>query len=284
MKTRQPRLLALCAISSGVHARVAKAQAHPLAARVFGREQHSQFLEDWALYEEFFANDTQPGTFVEMGAVDGIWFSNTLAYERVLNWTGVLIEPNPDMCRRLFVNRAAARTLCSGVSEDSKPITFESGIQATVFAALDVATNNPLWRRFWHHNKGTKHVVPSEPLGKLLRAVGVAKVDFFSLDVEGAEVSVLRTMDWTIPVRVWCIETSNRTSAGISNILSQHNYTLRPFGKLIDDKASGSWNDVWVWGDQWTPSAYTWSPWRQDQEDPEIGLEQRRSRANTLKS
>ena len=31
-------------------------------------------------------------------------------------------------------------------------------------------------------------------------------VDYFSLDVEGSELVVLETMDWSIPVRVWVIE------------------------------------------------------------------------------
>lgn len=48
--------------------------------------------------------------------------------------------------------------------------------------------------------------VPCRPLGSILRSHGIAFVDFFSLDVEGAELLVLQTMDWSIPVRVWVIE------------------------------------------------------------------------------
>jgi hypothetical protein len=42
------------------------------------------------------------GFYVELGANDGINQSNTLFFERELNWTGLLIEPNPylfDLCR-----------------------------------------------------------------------------------------------------------------------------------------------------------------------------------------
>merc|ERR1712032_45476 len=31
-------------------------------------------------------------------------------------------------------------------------------------------------------------------------------VDLFSLDVEGAELAVLQTMDWQIPVCIWVVE------------------------------------------------------------------------------
>ena len=197
-----------------------------------------------------------------MGAVDGKWFSNTLAYERVLHWSGVLIEPNPDSCRKLFLNRPTAKALCSAVSNDSRPIVFEQGIQPTVFAALDVAKKNPAWRKFWHHDKGKTRAVVSDPLGKLLRAVGVAKVDLFSLDVEGAEIEVLLTMDWTIPVRVWCIETSVITQAAINAIMTRHNYSRVEWAaasgkQRIADHSGGLWNDLWVRAGMWTHQART---------------------------
>jgi hypothetical protein len=43
-------------------------------------------------------------------------------------------------------------------------------------------------------------------LGRYLRLVGVDTLDLFSLDVEGGELEVLKTMDWTIPVGVLMIE------------------------------------------------------------------------------
>lgn len=38
---------------------------------------------------------TRNGFFVEAGAFDGETLSNTLTYERDLDWTGLLVEPNP---------------------------------------------------------------------------------------------------------------------------------------------------------------------------------------------
>ena len=46
--------------------------------------------------EKIFKNRIRNGFFIEAGAYDGEVFSNTLFYELKQNWTGLLIEPNPD--------------------------------------------------------------------------------------------------------------------------------------------------------------------------------------------
>ena len=66
---------------------------------------YSQSHEDLAIYEQFFADATltREHVFVEMGALDGIALSNTLAFKRSnLSWTGVLIEANPRFCEPLW--------------------------------------------------------------------------------------------------------------------------------------------------------------------------------------
>ena len=46
--------------------------------------------------EKIFKNKLNNGFFVEAGAWDGESFSNTLFFELKKNWTGLLVEPNPD--------------------------------------------------------------------------------------------------------------------------------------------------------------------------------------------
>ena len=64
---------------------------------------YAQSHEDLAVYEQFFSvpgeNPEAPGVFVEMGALDGVTLSNTLAFERSqMNWTGDqgTVEDKPD--------------------------------------------------------------------------------------------------------------------------------------------------------------------------------------------
>ena len=60
---------------------------------------HSQFCEDLYAYWHWFAGAEAPvsGYFVELGAMDGAHFSNSLFFEESLGWGGLLIEANPLM-------------------------------------------------------------------------------------------------------------------------------------------------------------------------------------------
>lgn len=59
-----------------------------------GESWHSQEGEDKYVYENFFYG-MRGGFFFEMGALDGVLFSNTLWMARAADWRGLLIEPGP---------------------------------------------------------------------------------------------------------------------------------------------------------------------------------------------
>lgn len=204
---------------------------------------------DRKLYDRFFANGDHAGkTFVEMGAVDGIGYSNTFALETYFGWTGVLIEANPDSCAKLFRNRPQSLKLCSAICQEDSAVMFEFTSDPFIGAALDKMT--PEWRYTWHtHRNESWHdpkdviqmSVPCSRLGRLLRMVGVSKIDLFSLDVEGSELEVLESMDWTIPVRIWCIEVQSHLASKISAIMRGNGYKLIP----SDTHTNGIGNTFW---------------------------------------
>ena len=52
-------------------------------------------------------------------------------------------------------------------------------------------------------------------------------VDFFILDVEGGELSVLETFDWSIPVCVWIVELDGENpdkDAAVRALFKQQGY------------------------------------------------------------
>jgi len=66
---------------------------------------YGQHGEDQYLYEMFF-KDKRNGFFVELGALDGVTFSNTLFFQQNLDWGGILIEPCKSSYDKLVSNRA----------------------------------------------------------------------------------------------------------------------------------------------------------------------------------
>ena len=67
-------------------------------------------------------------------------------------------------------------------------------------------------------------------------------IDLFFIDVEGSEIDVIKTMDWSIPVYVICIEMhpykSRQTEQEeIRNILKQQGFTYKK--KIAED-------EIWV--------------------------------------
>ena len=131
------------------------------------------------------------GTFVEIGALDGVSLSNTIMLERCFNWTGLLIEANPENFAKLRRSGRRAAIRHSAVCpHDQKEIEIATTGGPT--ASQPEACQSTFWRSC--NTSVTK--VPCSPLKRLMREHGLAAgATFLSLDVEGAEALVLDTVD-----------------------------------------------------------------------------------------
>ena len=65
---------------------------------------YGQKGEDKYFYETFF-KDVINKNYIELGAMDGVNYSNTKFFEDELGWTGILIEPNKTLYNLLKQNR-----------------------------------------------------------------------------------------------------------------------------------------------------------------------------------
>ena len=90
-------------------------------------------------------------------------------------------------------------------------------------------------------------VVPCVALGSILQTFGISHIDFFSLDVEGAELGVLHTLDLSaVHVNVIVIEQdgSNPTKdEAVRQKLLANNFQL---DKSMKDTKAGTRNDWFV--------------------------------------
>ena len=62
-----------------------------------------------------------------MGAFDGMILSNTLWLERHHNWTGLLIEANPDLCDAIDKHKRRVWRLCACISTESSTTFIKRG-------------------------------------------------------------------------------------------------------------------------------------------------------------
>lgn len=67
---------------------------------------YSQFGEDQFLIENFLSRPDIPKFYIELGALDGVRYSNTKTLEDKYGWSGILIEPIPDAFEKLSLKSA----------------------------------------------------------------------------------------------------------------------------------------------------------------------------------
>ena len=140
-----------------------------------------------ALKAEFFGA-ARSGFFVEVGANEPQHGSQTWPLEQI-GWTGVLVEPQPDLAAQLRQSRKArvVAAACSSPENAGGAMTlYLSGPHSSLQPELAVA------RSISH---GTIDV-PTRTLDDILVEAGApTPIDFVSIDVEGHEVDVLRGFD-----------------------------------------------------------------------------------------
>lgn len=126
------------------------------------------------------ATSNQPGSFVEIGANDGDEGSQTWLLEKCFGWRGVLIEGNPDTFAKLNRTQRSrgTRKVHSAVCDAGiGSIKMLSGLRCRQTAGTQC-----------------RPVVPCQPLTSIMSDVGFPRATFLSLDVEGAEELVLKTV------------------------------------------------------------------------------------------
>ena len=127
-------------------------------------------------------NGLRKGTFIECGAYDGETASNTLSLEREYGWSGYLIEPNPNLYGYVIRKNRNVTSLNACISTDSKEILVN------VLAAGQGS-------KITDQGAGAFRV-PCFTFSSIMSAFKLQSIDYFSLDVEGFELDVLKTIPY----------------------------------------------------------------------------------------
>ncbi|XP_050725013.1 protein Star-like [Eriocheir sinensis] len=175
------------------------------------------------LLDEKFIHGMVGGVFVEAGALDGEHLSNTLYLEKHLGWSGILVEPMPSSYELLRKKNRHAYILNAALSTTKNASQIIIRWKGEHGGASQMIKREGRMNRKMKGNDGKKDVkVISVPFFSIFLALNVTQIDFLSLDLEGAELQVLKTVPWEkVRVRVMCVECNKvRPPALISYLTS----------------------------------------------------------------
>jgi len=172
---------------------------------------YSQCSEDEFLNTKYFKNKKN-GIYLELGALDGIMYSNTKYFEDEHNWKGILIEPHPLKFELLKKNRPNNFLFDNLISNKSEPLEFLYFTEylAQVSGVIDSLSQHH-YDAFFNNNKFSyipqeKIILTPTSLSKIINSTEIKHIDLFSLDVEGHEYEVLMSFDFDIEIDVILIE------------------------------------------------------------------------------
>lgn len=160
----------------------------------------SQVGQDQFLNECYFKNKSN-GVFIDIGAHDGITLSNTWFFEKILGWRGICFEPIKSVFKSLQENRSCV-CVNKCVSHKEGTVIFRevqgySQMLSGIEAHYDPRHRDRIYREIQQMG-GTYSFTEVEccTLNNELAKHGFYRVDFLSLDTEGGELSILKSIDF----------------------------------------------------------------------------------------
>ena len=215
----------------------------------------AQIKQDIILDEKIFKGKRE-GFFVEVGALDGYGASNTYFFEMERDWSGLLIEPNPlEYNKRFLHSRPKSIWENCAISEKETEVNFLSiGGPCNVLSGI-IEYYNPqhierinreleMYKSYeqGHELFSTKDIlkIQSVRLESLFDKHGIKNIDLISIDVEGAEIQVLKSI--------------NFDKVNINVLLIENNYGLSDETKFLESKGfrllgSIQWDSVFIKND-----------------------------------
>lgn len=202
----------------------------------FSKSQLQQDL--WVAATSGFRRD---GWFVEIGAGDGMFLSNTWLLEKQLGWKGVVCEPDKRAMARLKEHRNCATDSRAVAARDAKSVRF-------LLAAEGEFSTLHRYRYSDQHFESRRKVgarsarIATITLNQLLAEHQAPRVvDFISIDTEGSELEILTAFDfgkWRF--KCICVEHNFRQDRILIHEVLTRNGYVQVFEALTE------WDDWYV--------------------------------------
>jgi FkbM family methyltransferase len=176
------------------------------------------------------------GTFLEVGGNDGYSQSNTYHLEKWLGWSGVLIEPIPELSarsRRVRKRSVCYNLACVAPEHAGRPVQVLNRDLTSV--ALGQQAPAAETARLGRVHRGEIVNVGTATVSHVIDHSRIADVTFMSVDVEGAEIALLSGLDLERHTPEFLLVETDRPEAvhavletmDLVDQLSHHDYLFR---------------------------------------------------------
>ena len=152
---------------------------------------YSQIGQDLEVIK-FYNNKTE-GYYIEIGATNGIFLSNTYLLEKDYNWKGICVEPVPKNYEKLVINRPNSFCCDRAVyNESDKEVIFDV---AACNLLSGIGAHIDCHKKTVDANK-TQIIVKTITFNDLLEKYNAPFfIDYLSIDTEGSELEILKSVD-----------------------------------------------------------------------------------------
>lgn len=188
---------------------------------------YSQNYEDLEI--EKILKNRKSGRYLEIGAYHPKRLSNTYRFYKN-GWTGVVIEPNPEIKGLFLKLRPKDQFLNIGISDKNGSLDYYQFI---------IPALNTLSKKEAENNQKNGHKllkIRNIPTRKIEDIVD-ENFDFISIDTEGFDAMILKGWPWSkFKPKVICVETDKNT---VNQILEEQGYLL---------VVRNQFNSIYRWG------------------------------------
>jgi FkbM family methyltransferase len=200
----------------------------------FSSQLNGDFKSQWGQDRFIFENlmDFRNGTFLEVGAHDGVTLSNTYFFEKALQWRGILIEMLPWFFPEIAKRRPDSLCFnCALSAESMKQLFLDAGDRSGLLRYLDRREIEYLEEHYRDQEPKPTfnlHWIETRPLMDIIEESGFDRINYFSLDVEGAELPILKMIDFArVHIDVFSIEdnAAQHQWRAYDQMLKPHGYT-----------------------------------------------------------
>jgi len=182
-------------------------------------------------------NHKRNGIFIELGANNGLNQSNTYFFEKVRNWTGILIEPSLSAYKECKINRPNSKCYnVACVSSDYKNEYVVGDFNGSLMSSVNGNRNN---------SRNLTKVKASTLMNILDSALSdsTISIDFLSLDTEGYELKILNGLDLKkYSPKYILIEIYKNQYTKIENYLLSNGYVLHSNFTNYNKKSYPQWD------------------------------------------